>query len=66
MSVNPGKDGPSGREKRRFYVIAFTVAFSIDFLMSILSGSSYKPSMIGLAIMIAAALFYAYSLLRGR
>jgi len=57
---------PDPAAKRRFYLIAFAVAFGIDFLSSVIRGGEYRPSLIGLAVMIAAALFFTYSLLRER
>ena len=66
MSDSQQDGKPSEREKRRFYVIAFVVAFGIDAVVSMMGGGSYKPSLIGLAIMIAAALFFVYSLIRKR
>ena len=63
-----GKDAarPSGREKRRLYVIAFIIAFAVDFLLSFYRGEAYRPTMIGLAIMIASVVYFAYSWFRER
>ena len=63
---NKGKKGPSGAEKRRLYLIAFCVAFGIDLLLSIFRGGGYQPTLIGLAIMIAAVLYFAYSWITDR
>jgi hypothetical protein len=52
--------------KRKFYVIAFCVALGIDLLSSVLGRGEYRPSLIGLAVMITAALFFTFSLLRDR
>ena len=54
------------KAKRRFYLIAFAVAFGIDYFMATMRGEEFKPSLIGLAVMITAALFFAYSLIRER
>lgn len=59
-------DKPSPSAKRRFYIIAFTVAFVIDYAAAIMRGGDYRPSLIGLAVMITSALFFTYSLLRDR
>lgn len=56
----------SPRAKRRFYVIAFVVAFAIDLMVGFAQGGGYRPSLIGLAIMITSALFFTYSLIRDR
>ena len=60
------EDEPDPKAKRRFYLIAFAVAFGIDYLMSAVRGDGFKPSLIGLAVMITAALFFTYSLIRER
>ena len=61
------KDGKtSGREKRKLYVMAFVIALSIDLILSIVRDIPYKPSLFGLAIMIASVLYFAYSWLRDR
>lgn len=62
--MNQGK--PTGAEKRRAYVVWFCIALGVDFAWSLSAGSSYRPSLIGLAIMIAAVLFFAYSWIRER
>jgi len=59
-----GKRG--GREKRKFYVMAFVIAFSIDLIVSFIRDVPYKPSLFGLAIMIASVLYFGYSWLRER
>ncbi|MDP6388941.1 MAG: hypothetical protein QF654_03500 [Alphaproteobacteria bacterium] len=66
MSDSQQDDKPTERDRRRFYVIAFVVAFAIDVVVSMMDGGSYKPSLIGLAIMITAGLFFVYSLIRKR
>ncbi len=64
--MDQGKKGPSGAEKRRLYVMAFCIAFGIDFLLSLFRGGTYQPTMLGLAIMIAAVLYFAYSWITDR
>ena len=56
----------SPRSKRRFYVIAFVIAFGIDLIAGLMEGRIYHPSLVGLAVMITAALFFTYSLIRDR
>ena len=60
------KDKPDPKAKRRFYLIAFFVALGIDYFTSTLGDGNFKPSLIGLAVMITAALFFTYSLIRER
>ncbi len=60
------KPKPTPREKRRVYVAAFCLALLIDLIIAIVNDTSYRPTMIGLAIMIAAGLFFLYSLIRDR
>mgnify|MGYP004392474365 FL=1 len=64
QGMNEEKTDP--KAKRRFYLVAFAVAFGIDYLMSVVGGEGFKPSLIGLAVMITAALFFTYSLIRDR
>ena len=59
---NDGKR--SGFEKRKLYVMAFVIALSIDLIFSFIKGMPYKPSLLGLAIMIASVLYFGYSWLR--
>lgn len=54
------------KAKRRFYAIAFIVAFAIDLIMGFVNGGTYRPSLVGLAVMITSALFFTYSLIRDR
>jgi hypothetical protein len=56
----------SGAEKRRAYVFWFCMAFAVDLLWGLYRGGGYQPSMVGLAIMITAVLFFAWSWLRER
>lgn len=59
-------DKPTGAEKRGFYVFAFCAAFAIDLVITVGHGQAYRPSLVGLAIMIAAVLYFAYSWIRDR
>ncbi len=56
----------SGRQKRQYYVTAFCFAVCIDLVMDLLRGVAYRPSLVGLAIMIAAVLYFAVSWIRER
>ncbi len=64
--MDKDKKVASGAEKRRLYVIAFCIAFGIDFLLSIIRGGTYQPTLLGLAIMIGAVLYFAYSWITDR
>jgi len=57
---------PTGTQKRGFYVVAFCIAFGIDLAMTLGRGLPYRPSLIGLAIMITAAIWFAWSWIRER
>lgn len=57
---------PDAKAKRRFYLLAFFVALGIDYAVSMARGGDFKFSLVGLAVMIASALFYTYSLIRER
>ncbi|MBT5495099.1 MAG: hypothetical protein HOK54_05100 [Alphaproteobacteria bacterium] len=59
-------DKPDPATKRRFYLIAFAVALAIDYFTGMAKGGEYRPSLIGLAVMITSALFFFYSLIRNR
>ncbi|MGY8936658.1 MAG: hypothetical protein ACKVG6_11335 [Alphaproteobacteria bacterium] len=59
-------DKRSGVEKRRMYMGAFVVALVIDLAISLFKGQSYQPTLVGLAIMIASVLYFAYSYFRDR
>ena len=59
-------DQPSGAQKRAFYATTFCIALAVDLLMTVGRGLPYKPSLVGLAIMIAAALWFAASWIRDR
>jgi hypothetical protein len=54
------------RQRRKFYIVAFVLAFAIDLAMATFRQSDYRPTLIGLAVMIAAVLFFAYSWFRYR
>lgn len=59
-------DGTSGAQKRRAYLVWFCIAAGIEAVRGLFMAAPYRPSLIGLAIMITAALFFAYSWLRER
>ena len=59
-------DQPTGAQKRAFYVPAFCIALGIDLVMSLGQGEAYRPSLVGLAIMIAAVIWFAVSWIRER
>jgi hypothetical protein len=59
-------DKPNGAEKRRLYLAAFAIALTIDLAISFFKGEAYRPTLIGLAIMIASVLYFAYSYFRDR
>ncbi len=59
-------DQPTGAQKRAFYATTFCIALGVDLLMSVGRGLPYRPSLIGLAIMIAAVLWFAASWIRDR
>ena len=56
----------SGRQKRQYYVVAFAFAVGIDLVTCLLRDAAYRPSLVGLAIMIAAVLYFAVSWIRER
>ncbi len=60
------KKGPTGAEKRRLYVIAFCIAGGIEYFRYIFREGPYQPTLFGLAIIIAAALYFAYSWIKDR
>jgi hypothetical protein len=57
---------PTTKQKRQYYVITFCFALGIDFLTSWMRGIPYHPTLLGMAIMIAAVLYFAVSLFRDR
>jgi hypothetical protein len=62
-----GGDGkPTVQEKRVVYVVFFVIAFVVDLVLGLLRDGTYRPTLIGLAIMITSVLFLVYSFIRGR
>jgi FtsH-binding integral membrane protein len=61
-----GDGKPTAREKRRMYAIFFVIAFLIDLVVGLVRYGTYAPTLVGMAIMIAAALFFVFSLIRER
>ena len=57
---------PTSRQKRQFYIVAFCFALGIDLVTSLIRDAPYRPSLVGLAIMIAAVLYFAISWIRER
>lgn len=57
---------PTAQQKRRMYVVFFVIAFAVDLIVGIIRYGTYVPTLIGLAIMITAALFFVFSLIRDR
>ena len=57
---------PNGAEKRRIYIAAFFMALVIDLGISFFKDEPYRPTLIGLAIMIASVLYFLYSYIRHR
>ena len=61
-----GDGKPTVQQKRRMYVVFFVIAFLVDLVIGLVRYGTYVPTLVGLAIMITAALFLAYSLIRER
>ena len=57
---------PTAAQKRKAYVFWFCLALAIDVAWSLSAGGGYRPSLVGLAVMITAVLFFLWSLLRER
>ena len=57
---------PTPAQKRRAYVLWFCIALAVDVAWSLSTSTPYRPSLVGLAIMITAVLFFAWSLLKKR
>lgn len=57
---------PTAQQKRRVYVVFFVIAFAVDLIVGLIQYGTYMPTLIGLAIMITAALFFVFSLIRDR
>jgi hypothetical protein len=66
MAGQAGDGKPTAQEKRRMYVVFFVIAFAIDLIVGLIRYGTYVPTLIGLAIMITAALFFVFSLIRDR
>lgn len=66
MAGQAGDGNPTVQQKRRVYVIFFFGAFLIDLIFGLVQFGTYRPTLIGLAVMITAALFFIYSLIRDR
>lgn len=66
MAGEAGDGKPTVQQKRRMYVIFFVGAFLIDLVFGLVQFGTYRPTLLGLAVMITAALFYVISLVRGR
>jgi hypothetical protein len=60
------KEQLDGRTKRRYYIVAFCFALVIDLLFSFARDAPYRPSLVGLAIMIASVLYFVHSWIRER
>ncbi len=60
------KKKPTGEEKRKLYVIAFCIAGGIEYFRYIFREETYQPTLFGLAIMIAAVLYFTYSWIQDR
>lgn len=59
-------NGPTGAEKRRVYVTFFLIALVVEVLLALTRDGSFRPTLIGAAVMITAVLFFVYSLIRER
>ena len=59
-------EAPTGAQKRKAYALWFCIALAVDIGFGLFSGAGYRPSLVGLAIMITAALFFAWSWIRER
>ena len=64
--MNQKKVKPTGEEKRRLYLIAFGIAAFIEIIRFAYGSGEYQPTLIGLAIMLASVLYYAYSWITDR
>ena len=65
-AMSDQKQGPTGEEKRKLYIAAFCIAGGIEVFRYAFGAAPYKPTLIGLAIIIAAVLFFSYSWLTDR
>ena len=66
MAGDTGDGKPTVRQKRRMYGVFFVGAFLIDLVFGLVQYGAYRPTLLGLAVMITAALFYVFSLIRDR
>jgi FtsH-binding integral membrane protein len=66
MAGDAGDGKPTAREKRRMYVVFFVIAFLVDLVVGLIRYGTYAPTLVGMAIMITAALFFFFSLIRDR
>lgn len=66
MAGQAGDGKPTVQQKRRVYIIFFFGAFLIDLIFGLVQFGTYRPTLIGLAVMITAALFFVFSLIRDR
>jgi type IV secretory pathway VirB2 component (pilin) len=66
MAGQTGDGKPTVQQKRRMYVVFFVIAFGIDLIVGLVRYGTYVPTLVGLAIMITAALFFVFSLIRDR
>ena len=66
MAGDAGDGKPTVQQKRRMYVVFFVIAFLVDLVIGLIRYGTYAPTLVGLAIMITAALFLAYSFIRER
>jgi FtsH-binding integral membrane protein len=66
MAGDAGGGKPTAREKRRMYVIFFVIAFLVDLVVGLVRDGTYAPTLVGMAIMITAVLFFVFSLIRER
>ena len=57
---------PTERERRQVYIMFFCMAFLIDLGVSTFRGEMYRPTLVGLAVMIASSLFFLWSWWRHR
>jgi hypothetical protein len=60
------EEKPDGRTKRQYYIVAFCFAVLIDLSFAFVRDVSYRPRLVGLAVMIAAVLHFAHSWIRER
>lgn len=66
MEDRRGDGKPTGRDRRRVYLLFLVVALAVEGMIAIGRGGDYRPTMLGLAIIIASILFYAYSWFKER